>query len=306
MSRNYLIGLVFSLILLSKLKSFYCLPNRGQGKTLTDPALTDDIKWLFRGIGNFAHTVERMLPDVQIEEKNKTFGENTRLSLLTGMRHVLVGVREISTTFEQSLKTDHIKQLQQFKNAANFVNDIISTLKMWLNHIRAMAVHFYTIYNRYIPEVLFGKCLGNYMVSKYPDRSFYEYPFLLLAEIYESVINNESQPQTATEEDFSATETNEIGDDLNMAQNEIAHGEEADGYNDSWDSLDSRRDKNSPKSYNVNEASSESFFDLSTVLSDDKDKIIDNAVEQESWQICLKLYTAESISRSLKSYFLNL
>lgn len=29
------------------------------------------------------------------------------------MRHVLVGIREISTTFEQSFKTDHIKQLQQ-------------------------------------------------------------------------------------------------------------------------------------------------------------------------------------------------
>ncbi|XP_059221528.1 uncharacterized protein LOC106088588 [Stomoxys calcitrans] len=231
--------------------------------------------------------MERMLPDVKVDAKNRTFTENTRLSLLMGMRHVLVGVREISTTFEQSLKTDHIKQLQQFKNATNFVNDIINTLKMWIYQIRTLAVHVYTLYNQYIPEVLFGKCLGNYLMSKYPDRSFYEYPFVLLVEMYETILNvNESHLTTTEETDIELTLDD---DDLNMAQNEISHSDDADGYVSGWSS-------NSLEDFNA-----------STKLShsSSKEKMIENVAEKKSWQICLKLYTAESISRSLKNYFLS-
>ncbi|XP_061390517.1 uncharacterized protein LOC133325814 [Musca vetustissima] len=303
MKGNYIFHKVlFFAILLNLYNNIHCTPARNQERSLADPALADDIKWFFRGIGNFAGTVERMLPNIKSDPKNKTFGENAKFSLLTGLRHVLVGVREISMTFEQSLKTDHIKQLQQFKNAANFVNDIIGALKMWLSQLRALVVHIYTLYNRYLPEVLFGKCLGNYLVTNYPDRSYYEYPFILLAEIYESIVSTgESASLATTTEgvDSIATESTNIDDDLNIAQNEISHTDETNDYDNGVYSTKSRR--------NAEDASSsESIFNLSTVLNDDKDKIIENAAQQQSWKICLKLYTAESISRSLKSYFLNM
>lgn len=188
------------------------------------------------------------------------------------------------------------------KNATNFVNDIIGALKMWLGQLRALVMHIYTLYNRYIPEVLFGKCLGNYLVTNYPNRSFYEYPFILLAEIYESIVSTATSAEVATTEggvDGIATESTNIDDDLNVAQNEISHTDDSNDYDNGVFATKSRR--------NAEDVSSaESIFNLSTVLDDDKDKIIENAAQKQSWKICLKLYTAESISRSLKSYFLNM
>ncbi|XP_073822015.1 uncharacterized protein [Musca autumnalis] len=298
------VPLLLTIILLQCFAHVHCIPNRNQERSLSDPALADDIKWFFRGIGNFASTLERMLPNIKTDAKNKTFGENARFSLLTGLRHVLVGVREISMTFEQSLKTDHIKQLQQFKNATNFVNDIIGALKMWLSQLRALVMHIYTLYNRYIPEVLFGKCLGNYLITNYPDRSYYEYPFILLAEIWESIVSSGESATLATTEGVESITTESVlnidDDDLNISQNEISHtDDDTNDYDNSLFSTKSRR--------NVDDvAPSESIFNLSTVLDEDKDKIIENAAQRQSWKICLKLYTAESISRSLKSYFLNM
>ncbi|XP_065356349.1 uncharacterized protein LOC135950745 [Calliphora vicina] len=311
-SSNHRCGLPAKLIFLFNLKATqpraaetlqicYSAPNKIQGRSLADnyTVLTDDVKWFFRGVSNIAGTIEQMLPNVTANDvKTRTFSENTRVTFLMGLRHLLVGVREISMTFEQSFKTDHIKQLHQLKNATNFVNDIVGAMKMWFSQIRALVVHLIHLYNRYIPEVLFGKCVGNYLVSAYPDRSYYEYPFIILSEMYSSIITT----TTTTETSELSTELPLIDNDLNMEQNEISHSD-VDDYNTSYGSK-------SPRQLSVTSteaaSNSESFFDFSSVLNESKDKIIENAVNQQSWQICLKMYTAESISRSLKSYFLGL
>ncbi|XP_037817414.1 uncharacterized protein LOC119607531, partial [Lucilia sericata] len=289
-----------SLIIFNSLQICFSAPSKNQERSLADnyTVLTDDVKWFFRGVSNIAGTVEQMLPNVTANDvKTRTFSENTRVTFLMGLRHLLVGVREISMTFEQSFKTDHIKQLQQLKNATNFVNDIVSAMKMWFSQIRALVVHLVHLYNRYIPEVLFGKCIGNYLITAYPDRSYYEYPFIILSEMYTSVMAT-----TPTNNTESATELPTFDGDLNMEQNEISHSD-VDDYKTSYGSKTARQlatPSTEAPSY------SESFFDFSSVLNENKDKIIENAVNQQSWQICLKMYTAESISRSLKSYFLGL
>lgn len=190
------------------------------------------------------------------------------------------------------------------------MNDIVSALKMWLSQARALVMHLYTLYNRYIPEVLFGKCLGNYLVSKYPDSSYYEYPFLLLGEMYSSLLTNEAPTaDPAAAEDVDNVTEMMTEDDLNMAQNEISHSDDSNDYVNGLYSAKARRDldgKEQASMASSADTASESFFNLSNVVGDNKDKIIEDAVQQQSWQICFKLYTAESISRSLKSYFLNL
>lgn len=181
------------------------------------------------------------------------------------------------------------------KNATNFVNELLNDLKMWFSQIRALVVHLVHLYNRYIPEVLFGKCVGIYLTSNYPERSFYEYPFILLTEIYSSIVTAISDA-TRTK---TSSDTSILDNDLNVEQNEIPHSD-ADEYTTPYgrSSSSSQLDKAT--------LNAESFFDFSSVLSENKDKLIDSAVNQHSWQICLKMYTAESISRSLKTYFLGL
>ncbi|KNC31063.1 hypothetical protein FF38_09937 [Lucilia cuprina] len=291
-----------SLIIFNSLQISFCAPSKNQERSLADnyTVLTDDVKWFFRGVSNIAGTVEQMLPNVTANDvKTRTFSENTRVTFLLGLRHLLVGIREISMTFEQSFKTDHIKQLHQLKNATNFVNEIVSAMKMWFSQLRALVVHLVHLYNRYIPEVLFGKCIGNYLITQYPDRSYYEYPFIILSEMYASVMTT-TTPSNNTE---STTELPTFDGDLNMEQNEISHSDIDDYKTSSYGSKTSRQ-LASPSTEAP--SNSESFFDFSSVLNENKDKIIENAVNQQSWQICLKLYTAESISRSLKSYFLGL
>ncbi|TMW41773.1 hypothetical protein DOY81_013148, partial [Sarcophaga bullata] len=219
------------------------------------------------------------------EMRTRSFSENTKLTFLMGLRHLLVGVREISMTFEQSFNTDHIKQLQQLKNATNFVNDLLNDLKMWFSQIRALVVHLVHLYNRYIPEVLFGKCVGVYLISNYPERSFYEYPFILLTEIYSSIVTAITDA-TVTK---TSSDTSILDNDLNVEQNEIPHSD-SDDYMTSYG-----RSSSSSSQLNKATSNAESFFDFSSVLSENKDKLIDTAGywDQHSGQICLKLYTAK-------------
>ncbi|KAM7352955.1 uncharacterized protein ACRADG_005287 [Cochliomyia hominivorax] len=291
--------LTVSVILINFSQICLSAPNKTVGRSAADnnTVFTDDVKWFFRGVGNIANTLERMLPNATANDaKTRTFSENTRVTLLLGLRHLLVGVREISMTFEQSFKTDHITQLQQLKDATNFINEIIGAMKMWFSQIRAIVVHLVHLYNRYIPEVLFGKCVGTYLVTSYPERSYYEYPFILIYEMYSSVITS---TKTSNEDTEISTVLPIFDGDLNMEQNEISHSDSED-YN-KYATKTTRQ-----LSISTTESPAESFFDFSSVLNDNKDKVIANAVNHQSLQICLKMYTAESISRSLKSYFLGI
>lgn len=179
---------------------------------------------------------------------------------------------------------------------------------MWFSQIRALALHLYTVYNRYIPEVLFGKCLGNYLVSAYPESSYYEYPFILLWEMYASVVPTTEAPPSSSAEDVESTTTeyHKNDDDLNMAQNEISHTDTEVYDVSGYASSKYPRHAVAKRTPDDRDDAAESIFNLSSVLNENKDKIIEDAVQQQSWRICLKLYTAESISRSLRSYFLNL
>lgn len=58
-------------VYLGSLLSYFCYYLFLIYRSLSDPVLADDIKWFFRGIGNFADTVERMLPNVKADAKNK-------------------------------------------------------------------------------------------------------------------------------------------------------------------------------------------------------------------------------------------
>lgn len=178
---------------------------------------------------------------------------------------------------------------------AKFLNDVITTLKMFFNQIRAIVLHFLLLYNRYFPEVLFGKCLGNYLVATYPEHAFYEYPLIIFMEIYASITT-----RFTTEPPIESTELSTELSNLNVEQNEISNS----------DLEDSKRLYGAKSQIDANSTeisqSFESFFDFSSVLGPNKDEIIQNAANEQSWQICLKLYTAESISRSLKIYFLGL
>lgn len=180
------------------------------------------------------------------------------------------------------------------KNATNFVNDLLNDLKTWFSQIRALVLHLVNLYNRYIPEVLFGKCVGIYLISTYPDRSFYEYPFILLTEIYSSILTTISDT-TVT---HASSDPNILDKDLNVEQNEIPHSD-FDDYMTSYRI-------SSPSQLDKTTLNAEHFFDFSSVLNENKDKLIESAANQHSWQICLKMYTAETISRSLKTYFLGL
>lgn len=171
---------------------------------------------------------------------------------------------------------------------------------MWFSQIRAIVVHLVHLYNRYIPEVLFGKCVGNYLITAYPNRSYYEYPFILLSEMYSSIITT-ATTDSSSEKIDSTTILPTFEGDYNMEQNEISHTD-VDDYK-TYDTKTARQ-LNGPSTESP--ASSESFFDFSSVLNDNKDKIIENAANKQSWKICLKMYTAESISRSLKTYFLGI
>ena len=154
--------------------------------------------------------------------------------------------------------------------------------------MRRYLGELFRLYNYYVPEVLLGKCFGRYLTETYPERAFYEYPILLLGDIFEAVVDYSlSQDQTELKQKVNQT-------DLDFKQNEIPQTEQ---------------DHYFPKETLNNEANSlkeeTSIFNLSDVLLSDKDSVIDDAVSRNSWKKCVKLYTAESILRKLKLYFLN-
>lgn len=113
-----------------------------------------------------------------------------------------------------------------------------------------------------------GKCFGKYITTAYPDRSFYEYPFILLSEVIDFgttyvqsiLIYDAAEENTATP---SATE------DISDEQNEI------------W--------PNDMGKY-------------SRSIGGDDNAQASNT--QHSWQKCLKMYAADSISRQLKLFFI--
>uniref|UniRef100_A0A1A9UDD8 Uncharacterized protein n=1 Tax=Glossina austeni TaxID=7395 RepID=A0A1A9UDD8_GLOAU len=260
-------------------------------ETIVDVALIDDMKWFFKGVVKFAETLEYLLPSV-VESKtnNQTFAETTRSTLLLGLRHLLVGIREISITFVQNFKTEHIKQLQQLKHAAELVRSTLNSIRLWFSHLRILMTHLFRLYNHYMPEVLLGKCISHYLRTTYPYNYFYEYPVLLLVDMYTSII-----PQENVEPKISQLIGNAANND-NKEQNEITY--DSDTGKQSY--LD-----DSPDGTNEKKSNTESLFNLSTVIDDDKNLIIERAADKHSLKICLKLYTVETLSRTLKNYFLH-
>ncbi|XP_011190223.3 uncharacterized protein At5g50450 [Zeugodacus cucurbitae] len=276
---------LFLIILIVEFKVISTAPNVANTKQNVSLSITEDYKalrndaqWFFQHIEIIADSLVQFLPIVNKEgsrsltatTNNATFVENTRLTLLLGLRHVLVGIKEISVAFQSRLTGDHEQQLQHLKTVAQLLQDVIRFAKQWFSLLRNSLAELFRIYNRYIPEVLLGKCFGKYITTAYPDRSFYEYPFILLSEVI----------------DFGATYLQsipiyDVADE--NATTPLAVEDISDEQNEIW--------PNDMEKYSrsIGVAIDESAQTTNT---------------QHPWQKCLKMYAADSISRQLKLFFI--
>ncbi|XP_018783272.1 PREDICTED: uncharacterized protein LOC108965373 [Bactrocera latifrons] len=241
-------------------------------------ALRNDAQWFFQHVEIIADSLVQILPVVNKEgsrsltsnTNNATFVENTRLTLLLGLRHMLVGVKEISVAFQRRLSGDHEQQLLYLKTVAQLLQDAIRFAKHWFSLLRNSLAEIFRLYNHYIPEVLLGKCFGKYITTAYPDRSFYEYPFILLGEVIDfGVTYLQSIPiyDVADKNNETPLPIEDVSDE----QNEI------------WP------DHMEKYSRSINSASDDNAQTTNT---------------QHPWQKCLKMYAADSISRQLKLFFI--
>ncbi|XP_004521524.1 uncharacterized protein LOC101459023 [Ceratitis capitata] len=245
-------------------------------------ALRNDAQWLLQHIEVIADSLVQFLPSVTKEgsrslsasSNNSTFIENTQLTLLLGLRHVLVGIKEISVSFQRRLSGDHEHQLYQLKAVGQLLQDIIRLAKNWFSLLRNSLAELFRIYNHYIPEVLLGKCFGKYITTTYPNRSFYEYPFILLGEVIEFGLSYLQSTQIYDEEEHKKIATTLEDDEISYEQNEI------------WP-------------YGMGK------YSRSLDAASDEGQTDTNVLNiQHPWQKCLKMYAADSISRQLKLYFI--
>ncbi|XP_054744326.1 uncharacterized protein LOC129248735 [Anastrepha obliqua] len=193
--------------------------------------LRNDAQWFFQNVEVIADILVHILPEIDTEgsrslqstTEDVSFVENTRLTLLIGLRHVLVGVKEISVAFQSHLSGDHELQLLQIQTVALLFQDVISFAKYWLSMLRNSVSELFRIYNYYIPEMLLGKCFVKYITTTYPDSSFYQYPFILIREvidfglfylrklqIYERVKETPPPPAIEANDEQNEIWTNEI------------------------------------------------------------------------------------------------
>ncbi|XP_014088677.2 uncharacterized protein [Bactrocera oleae] len=255
-------------------------PKQNASLSITEDykALRNDAQWFFQHIEIIADSLVQFLPVINKEgsrsltanTNNATFVENTRLTLLLGLRHMLVGIKEISVSFQRRLSGDHEQQLHHLKTVAQLLQDVIRFAKHWFSVLRNSLAELFRLYNHYIPEVLLGKCFGKYITTAYPDRSFYEYPFILLGEIIDFAVTYlQSIPiyDIAGENITTSLPIEEVSDE----QNEI------------WpDDMEK--------------------YSRSIGIARDENAQANNA--QHPWQKCLKMYAADSISRQLKLFFI--
>lgn len=168
------------------------------------------------------------------------------------------------------MKCIHFLQHNHRKTVAQLLQDVIRFAKHWFSLLRNSLAELFRLYNHYIPEVLLGKCFGKYITTAYPDRSFYEYPFILLGEIIDfGVTYLQSIPiyDIAGENITTSLPIEEVSDE----QNEI------------WpDDMEK--------------------YSRSIGIARDENAQANNA--QHPWQKCLKMYAADSISRQLKLFFI--
>ncbi|XP_036321074.1 uncharacterized protein LOC118735437 [Rhagoletis pomonella] len=279
---------LFLIVTLFKAQLISTAPNVVNQKQQTNLSITEDYKtlrddaqWLFQHIEFIADSLVQILPAVNRESgrslqgtvSNATLVENTRLTLLLGLRHVLVGIKEIAVSFQRRLSGDHEQQLIHIKMVTQLIQDILRFAKHLFSMLRNSLSEIFRIYNRYIPEVLLGKCFSKYITTAYPDRNIYEYPFILTGEVIDFAIaylQNLPIYDAANQSPISKLETADISDE----QNEIWPNE-MDKYSRSLDL---------PVDRNGRQTSTES--------------------SPHPWQKCLKMYAADTISRQLKLFFI--
>ncbi|XP_067625214.1 uncharacterized protein [Eurosta solidaginis] len=240
--------------------------------------LRSDAQWFFHHIEFIADSLVHILPVINKEgsralsdtTNNVTFVENTRLTLLLGLRHLLVGVKEISVAFQPHLSGDHEQQLHNVKIIIQILQDIIRLAKRWFSLLRNSLSELFRIYNQYTPEILLGKCFAKYITTAYPDRSYYEYPFILLRELLDfgiAYLQSLQIYEASTESPLPVF----IPEDISDEQNEI------------WPTALEK-------------------YARSLDSTTDNHKILNGS--EHPWQKCLKLYATDTISRQLKLFFI--
>ncbi|XP_050319578.1 uncharacterized protein LOC126752661 [Bactrocera neohumeralis] len=276
---------LFSIISIVEFKIISTAPNMSNLKQNVSLSITEDYKalrndaqWFFQHIEIIADSLVQFLPVVNKEgsrsltanTNNATFVENTRLTLLLGLRHMLVGIKEISVAFQRRISGDHEQQLQHLKTVAQLLQDVIRFAKHWFSLLRNSLAEIFRLYNHYIPEVLLGKCFGKYITTAYPDRSFYEYPFILLGEVIDFGV---TYLQSIPIYDFAVENiTTPLPiEDVSYEQNEI------------WP---------------------DDMEKYSRSIGSARDDHAQTTNTQHPWQKCLKMYAADSISRQLKLFFI--